>query len=142
LVRPSARDRHGARRPPRSRTPRRSPGHGPACGAQSLGVGLGFVAQWIARRSDQEGTAYKGHVGCACYHPRFVFNQFGNLQRCALRAANVHSVDGWKAVHKPVVARCRGQLMHDAAHIIADKDKDLGQPIVPNGIPLSKKSTR
>lgn len=26
----------------------------------------------------------------------------------------------------------------DAAHIIADKDEDLGQPIVPNGLPLSK----
>jgi putative restriction endonuclease len=26
----------------------------------------------------------------------------------------------------------------DAAHIIADQDEDLGQPIVPNGLPLSK----
>lgn len=26
----------------------------------------------------------------------------------------------------------------DAAHIVADKDKRLGQPVVPNGIPLSK----
>jgi len=26
----------------------------------------------------------------------------------------------------------------DAAHIIADKDERLGQPVVPNGIPLSK----
>ena len=26
----------------------------------------------------------------------------------------------------------------DAAHIIADRDEDLGQPIVPNGLPLSK----
>lgn len=26
----------------------------------------------------------------------------------------------------------------DAAHIIADKDEDRGQPIVPNGLPLSK----
>ncbi len=26
----------------------------------------------------------------------------------------------------------------DAAHIIADKDEDLGQPVVPNGLPLSK----
>ena len=29
-------------------------------------------------------------------------------------------------------------LLLDAAHIIADKDEELGQPIVSNGIPLSK----
>lgn len=29
-------------------------------------------------------------------------------------------------------------LLLDAAHIIVDKDERLGQPIVPNGIPLSK----
>jgi putative restriction endonuclease len=29
-------------------------------------------------------------------------------------------------------------LLLDAAHIIADKDEQYGQPIVPNGIPLSK----
>jgi hypothetical protein len=34
-----------------------------------------------------------------------VFNQFGDLERCALRAGNVHSTDGWDAVLKPVVAR-------------------------------------
>ena len=29
-------------------------------------------------------------------------------------------------------------LLLDAAHIIGDKDRDFGQPVVPNGIPLSK----
>ena len=29
-------------------------------------------------------------------------------------------------------------LLLDAAHIISDGDEDLGQPVVPNGIPLSK----
>src|SRR5712675_891387 len=29
-------------------------------------------------------------------------------------------------------------LLLDAAHIIADKDEQYGQPVVPNGIPLSK----
>ena len=33
---------------------------------------------------DQEGTAYNGHFACTCYHPLFVFNQFGDLERCAL----------------------------------------------------------
>ena len=40
----------------------------------------------------QEGSAYNGHFGCSCYHPLFVFNQFGDLERCALRAGNVHRV--------------------------------------------------
>ncbi len=34
---------------------------------------------------DQEGSAYSAHFGCTCYHPLFVFNQFGDLERCALR---------------------------------------------------------
>ena len=38
---------------------------------------------------DQEGSAYNGHFGCTCYHPLFCFNQFGDLERCALRPGNV-----------------------------------------------------
>jgi putative restriction endonuclease len=29
-------------------------------------------------------------------------------------------------------------LLLDAAHIVMDKDEKLGQPVIPNGIPLSK----
>jgi putative restriction endonuclease len=29
-------------------------------------------------------------------------------------------------------------LLLDAAHIVADKEEQFGQPVVPNGIPLSK----
>jgi hypothetical protein len=56
---------------------------------------------------EQEGTAYNGHFACTCYHPLFVFNQFGDLERSALRPGNVHSADGWKDVLEPVVARYR-----------------------------------
>jgi len=56
---------------------------------------------------DQEGSAYNGHFGCTCYHPLFIFNQFGDVERCALRPGNVHSADGWHAVLEPVVARYR-----------------------------------
>ncbi|MFY9720667.1 MAG: IS1380 family transposase [Candidatus Cybelea sp.] len=54
---------------------------------------------------DQESSVWNGHFGCTCYHPLFVFNQDGDLERCALRPGNVHSADGWEAVLKPVVAR-------------------------------------
>jgi len=43
---------------------------------------------------EQEGSAYNGHFGCTCYHPLFVFNQIGDVERCALRPGNVHSADG------------------------------------------------
>src|ERR1700737_87472 len=39
---------------------------------------------------EQEGSPYNGHFGCTCYHPLFVFNQLGDLERCALRPGNVH----------------------------------------------------
>jgi hypothetical protein len=37
--------------------------------------------------------------------PLFVFNQFGDLERCALRPGNVHSADAWEGVLKPIVTR-------------------------------------
>jgi hypothetical protein len=53
----------------------------------------------------QEDTGWNGHFDCMCNHPLFVFNQFGHLERCALRPGNVHSADGWEVVLKPVIAR-------------------------------------
>jgi hypothetical protein len=50
-------------------------------------------------------NVWNGHYACTCYHPLFLFNQFGDLERCALRPGNVHSADGWDGVLKPVVAR-------------------------------------
>jgi hypothetical protein len=40
---------------------------------------------WIRARArpygEQEGSAYNGHFGCMCYHPAFVFNQLGDVER-------------------------------------------------------------
>src|SRR6266567_2189638 len=58
----------------------------------------------------QEGSAYNGHFGCTCYHPLFVFNQLGDLERCALRSGNIHSAAGWRDVLEPVVVRYRGTV--------------------------------
>ena len=83
-----------------------------------LGADVGS-GRWLRRRKiildmdssvsptygDQEGTAYNGHFGCTCYHPLFLFNQFGDLERCRLRPGNVHSADGWRDVLEPVVER-------------------------------------
>jgi Transposase DDE domain group 1 len=45
----------------------------------------------------QEGAAWNGHFGCNCYHPLFVFNQFGDLERSLLRPGHVHSAADWRA---------------------------------------------
>jgi Transposase DDE domain group 1 len=56
---------------------------------------------------DQEGTAYNGHFECDCYHPLFLFNQFGDLEWAMLRRGNHHSAKFWRRVLLPVVERYR-----------------------------------
>ena len=60
---------------------------------------------------NQERSVYNGHFGCTCFHPLFVFNQFGDVERCALRPGNVHSAHEWRAVLEPVVARYRDRTV-------------------------------
>src|SRR3712207_914930 len=57
----------------------------------------------------QEGATWNGHFRCTCYHPLFLFNQFGDLERCLLRPGNAHSADDWRSVLVPVIARYRGR---------------------------------
>ena len=84
-------DRVHARRPPR-------------------GVVLDMDSSVSPTHGEQEMSVWNGHYECTCYHPLFVFNQFGDLERCALRPGNVHSADGWEGVLKPVLARYRGKV--------------------------------
>ena len=58
---------------------------------------------------EQEGAAYNGHFGCTCYHPLFLFNQFGDCEGALLRPGNVHSADRWQEVLEPAVQRYRAQ---------------------------------
>jgi len=55
----------------------------------------------------QEGTAYNGHFECLCYHPLFLFNQFGDLEYAMLRRGNQASAKFWRRVLLPVIARYR-----------------------------------
>jgi putative restriction endonuclease len=66
-------------------------------------------------------------------------------RRYALRAVKqrLHQASFREAVITAYNGRCAlsglpEPLLLDAAHIIADKNEEFGQPIVPNGIPLSK----
>src|SRR5215467_10704833 len=74
------------------------------------GIVLDMDSSVSPTHGEQEMSVWNGHYACTCYHPLFVFNQFGDLERCALRAGNVHSADGWDDVLKPVVARYRGKV--------------------------------
>jgi putative restriction endonuclease len=66
-------------------------------------------------------------------------------RRYALRAVKqrLHQASFREAVISAHGGRCAlsglpEPLLLDAAHIVEDKDERLGQPVVPNGIPLSK----
>ena len=66
-------------------------------------------------------------------------------RRYALRAVKqrLHQASFREAVITAYNGRCAlsglpESLLLDAAHIMADKDEKFGQPVVPNGIPLSK----
>jgi len=61
-------------------------------------------------RGEQERSVWNCHCACTCYHPLFLFNQFGDLERCPLRPGNVHSADGGKEMLDPVVERHRGKI--------------------------------
>jgi hypothetical protein len=65
------------------------------------GIVLDMGSSVSPTHGEQENSAWNGHYACTCYHPLFVFNQFGDLERCALRPGNVHSADGWDDVLKP-----------------------------------------
>ena len=47
---------------------------------------------------EQEGSAYNRHFGRTCYHPLFVFNQLGDVDRCGLGRATCAQRHGWRAV--------------------------------------------
>jgi hypothetical protein len=74
------------------------------------GIVLDMDSSVSPTHGEQEMSVWNGHYACACYHPLFVFNQFGDPERCALRPDNVHSADGWDGVLKPVVARYQGKV--------------------------------
>ena len=61
------------------------------------GIVLDMDSSVSPTHGEQEMSVWNGHYACTCYHPLFVFNQFGDLERCALRPGNVHSADGWES---------------------------------------------
>ena len=75
------------------------------------GIVLDMDSSVSPTHGEQEMSVWNGHYECICYHPLFVFNQFGDLERCVLRPGNVHSADGWEGVLKPVIVRYQGKVL-------------------------------
>ena len=69
------------------------------------GIILDMDSSESPTHGEQEGSAWNGHFGCTCYHPLFLFNQFGDLERSLLRAGHVHSAEEWQRMLEPVLAR-------------------------------------
>jgi hypothetical protein len=69
------------------------------------GIVLDMDSSESPTHGQQEGSAWNGHFGCTCYHPLFVFNQYGDLEPSLLRAGHLHSAEEWRRVLEPVIAR-------------------------------------
>jgi putative restriction endonuclease len=98
-----------------------------------------FISGWDA-------TALKARVAFGAPDQEILTPPENALERrYALRAVKqrLHQASFREAVITAYNGRCAlsglpEPLLLDAAHIVADKDERLGQPVVPNGIPLSK----
>ena len=78
---------------------------------------------------EQEMSVWNGHYECICYHPLFVFNQFGDLERCVLRPGNVHSRRLAKPRRDAVVMPNRlpdGRGRHPTTNVPGDTAADRG----------------
>jgi len=98
-----------------------------------------FVSGW-----DAKGLKARIAFGLA-EQDMFVPPENALERRYALREVKqrLHQASFREAVITAYNGRCAlsglpEAMLLDAAHIVADKDEFLGQPVVPNGIPLSK----
>ena len=96
---------------------------------------------------EQEGASYNGHFGSTCYHPLFVFNQFGDCEGAMLRAGNVHSAHRWRDVLDPILSRygatgVRRYFRADAAFAKLDIYEYLEERRRPSTLLQTPRATR
>jgi putative restriction endonuclease len=112
-----------------------------------LGIAPGrYQAMLPAFISGWDATALKARVAFGAPDQEILTPPENALERrYALRAVKqrLHQASFREAVITAYNGRCAlsglpEPLLLDAAHIVTDKDEQLGQPVVPNGIPLSK----
>lgn len=112
-----------------------------------LGIAPGrYQAVFPAFISGWDPKALKARVAFAGAEEGILMPPESALERrYALRAVKqrLHQASFREAVIAAYGGRCAlsglpEPLLLDAAHIVADSDEVLGQPVVPNGVPLSK----
>jgi putative restriction endonuclease len=112
-----------------------------------LGIAPGrYQAMLPAFITGWDATALKARVAFGVPDQDSLAPPANELERrYALRAVKqrLHQASFREAVITAYGGRCAlsrmpEPLLLDAAHIVEDKDERLGQPVVPNGIPLSK----
>jgi putative restriction endonuclease len=112
-----------------------------------LGIAPGrYQAMFPAFISGWDANTLKARVAFGVPEQDSLFPPENALERrYALRAVKqrLHQASFREAVITAYDGRCAlsglpEQRLLDAAHIISDKNERLGQPIVPNGLPLSK----
>src|SRR5579862_7899469 len=112
-----------------------------------LGIAPGrYQAMLPAFISGWDATALKARVAFGLPDEESIAPPKSALERrYALRAVKqrLHQASFREAVITAYNGRCAlsglsEPLLLDAAHIVADKDDQFGQPVVPSGIPLSK----
>jgi hypothetical protein len=66
------------------------------------------MGSWVSETyGHQEGSACIGHFGRTCYHPLFLFHQFGGPERVLLRRGSRGNARYWRAL-LPASERYRG----------------------------------
>ena len=112
-----------------------------------LGIAPGrYQAMIPAFISGWDATALKARVAFGVPNDETLAPPENALERrYALRAVKqrLHQASFREAVITAYNGRCAlsglpEPMLLDAAHIVSDKDEQFGQPVVPNGIPLSK----
>jgi putative restriction endonuclease len=110
-----------------------------------LGIAPGrYQAMLPAFISDWDSRALKARVAFGLPNQQTLAPPETPLERrYALRAVKqrLHQASFREAVISAYNGRCAVSglpepLLLDAAHIIADKDEELGHPVIPNGMPL------
>src|SRR6202023_1421220 len=82
------------------------------------GILLDMDSSVSPTHGEQENSVWNGHYDCTCYHPLFVFNQFGDLERCALRPGNVHGDAAQsEAALPPTIQRIAGSWRRRSASL-------------------------
>jgi hypothetical protein len=102
------------------------------------GIVLDMDSSVSPTHGEQEMSIWNGHYQSTCYHPLFVFNQFGDLERCALRPGNVHSADGWEGVDSALMPADLITL----AHLSVSSEMNFANPADVSGIGSTPRSTR